>query len=157
MTVWANFGLKSRYRNRSFIAISSQLHLPAWSAATPSLFQQSEEQALKQAFFITRLILFYRPALCKLIFGFISDKIGLRKGLLFGILILVLPIGPFFIYLYGPLLRHTFWLGAILGGLYLGMIFNAGYGAIDSFMDKISRKYGFEYGRCRMWGSLDGL
>ncbi|KRN91751.1 oligosaccharide MFS transporter [Pediococcus acidilactici] len=149
---------KIQDRNRNFIAISvvSFFYLFAWSAAM-SFFViwlgQSEGIGSAQTGILysanSLMALVMQP-----IFGFVSDKIGLRKGLLFGILILVLPIGPFFIYLYGPLLRHTFWLGAILGGLYLGMIFNAGYGAIDSFMDKISRKYGFEYGRCRMWGSL---
>lgn len=34
------------------------------------------------------------------------------------------------------------------------MIFNSGCGVIDSYIDKISRRYHFEYGRVRMWGSL---
>lgn len=67
---------------------------------------------------------------------------------------MLLPVGPFFIYLYAPLLVHSFWLGALLGGIYLGMIFNSGCGVIDSYIDKISRRYHFEYGRVRMWGSL---
>ena len=29
---------------------------------------------------------------------------------------MLLPVGPFFIYLYAPLLVHSFWLGALLGG-----------------------------------------
>ncbi|MRF68923.1 MFS transporter, partial [Escherichia coli] len=37
---------------------------------------------------------------------------------------------------------------------YLGIIFNSGCGVIDSYIDKISRRYQFEYGRVRMWGSL---
>ena len=45
-------------------------------------------------------------------------------------------------------------LGALLGGVYLGIIFNSGCGVIDSYIDKISRRYHFEYGRVRMWGSL---
>lgn len=49
---------------------------------------------------------------------------------------------------------HHFWLGAVLGGVYLGIIFNSGSGVIDSYIDKISRRYRFEYGRVRMWGSL---
>ena len=94
-------------------------------------------------------------ALCmQPVLGFISDKIGLKKTLLFTILIILLLIGPFFIYIYGPLLVSNFYLGAILGGIYLGFIFNAGYGVIDSYINKVSIKYGFEYGRARMWGSF---
>lgn len=63
-------------------------------------------------------------------------------------------MGPFFIYVYAPLLVHNFWFGALLGGIYLGIIFNSGCGVIDSYIDKISRRYQFEYGRVRMWGSL---
>lgn len=87
-------------------------------------------------------------------FGFISDKFGTKKSLIFWIIALLLPIGPFFIYVYAPLLVSSFWLGAILGGIYLGIIFNSGCGVIDSYIDKISRRYSFEYGRVRMWGSL---
>lgn len=87
-------------------------------------------------------------------FGFISDKFGTRKSLIFMIIALLLPIGPFFIYVYAPLLVYSFWLGAVLGGVYLGIIFNSGSGVIDSYIDKISRRYSFEYGRVRMWGSL---
>lgn len=87
-------------------------------------------------------------------FGFISDKFGTKKSLIFLIIALLLPIGPFFIYVYAPLLVSSFWLGAVLGGIYLGVIFNSGCGVIDSYIDKISRRYSFEYGRVRMWGSL---
>ncbi|RCK13146.1 hypothetical protein DT075_03165 [Bacillus licheniformis] len=45
-------------------------------------------------------------------------------------------------------------LGAIVGGIYLGTAFLAGIGAIETFIEKVSRKYQFEYGRTRMWGSL---
>lgn len=87
-------------------------------------------------------------------FGFISDKFGLKKRLIWITVAMLLPVGPFFIYLYAPLLVHSFWLGALLGGVYTGIIFNSGCGVIDSYIDKISRRYQFEYGRVRMWGSL---
>ena len=145
-------------RKRNYIAISavSFFYLFAWSAAM-SFFVIWLGQVMGIGSAQTG-ILYSANSLMALVmqplFGYVSDKIGLRKNLLLGILLILLPIGPFFIYVYGPLLKSFFWLGAIVGGIYLGFVFNAGYGAIDSFMDKVSRKYGFEYGRCRMFGSF---
>ncbi|MED4226976.1 MFS transporter [Neobacillus cucumis] len=94
-------------------------------------------------------------ALCmQPLYGYISDKIGLKKHILFFISVLLVFVGPFYIFVYGPLLRHNVLLGALVGGLYLGTAFLAGIGAIESYVEKISRKYGFEYGKSRMWGSL---
>ncbi|MCS6067268.1 MFS transporter [Klebsiella variicola subsp. variicola] len=50
-------------------------------------------------------------------FGFISDKFGLKKRLIWLLVALLLPVGPFFIYVYAPLLVHNFWFGALLGDL----------------------------------------
>lgn len=145
-------------KNRNYFALSavSFLHLFAWSAAM-SFFAIWLGQHLGIG--ATKTGLLYSAnalaALCmQPVLGFISDKIGLKKTLLFTILIILLLIGPFFIYIYGPLLVSNFYLGAILGGIYLGFIFNAGYGVIDSYINKVSIKYGFEYGRARMWGSF---
>jgi OHS family lactose permease-like MFS transporter len=94
-------------------------------------------------------------ALCiQPLYGYISDKIGLKKNILFFISVLLIFVGPFYIYVYGPLLRHNLLLGALVGGLYLGTGFLAAVGAIESYIEKISRKYDFEYGKSRMWGSL---
>ncbi len=88
------------------------------------------------------------------VFGYLSDKLGLRKHLLYVLFLILLLVGPFFIYVYGPLLQSHFVIGAIVGALFIGLVFNAGNGVVDSYMDKVSRKYDFEYGRVRMWGSL---
>ena len=94
-------------------------------------------------------------ALCmQPLYGYISDKIGLRKNVLFFISLILVFVGPFFIYVYGPLLQYNVVAGAVVGGLYLGIAFLAGIGAIESYIEKVSRKYNFEYGKSRMWGSL---
>lgn len=59
---------------------------------------------------------------------------------------------PFFIYVYTPLLQSHFAIGLVVGGLYLGFIFHAGYGAVEAFVEKVSRNRGFEYGRPRLFG-----
>ncbi|OBA07050.1 galactoside permease [Bacillus subtilis] len=88
------------------------------------------------------------------LYGFISDKLGLKKNILFMISILIVFTGPFYIFIYGPLLQYDVFLGAIVGGIYLGTAFLAGVGAIETYIEKVSRKYQFEYGKTRMWGSL---
>jgi len=62
--------------------------------------------------------------------------------------------GPFFSWIYGPLLRANITTGAIVGGLYIGMTFVAGSYAMETYIDRVSRRNGFEYGRVRLWGSL---
>ncbi|MCK1991196.1 MFS transporter [Peribacillus muralis] len=103
-------------------------------------------------------IIFSINAICALcmqpIYGYISDRIGLKKNILFFISMLLIFVGPFYIFVYGPLLRYHLILGAAVGGIYLGVSFLAGIGAIESYIEKVSRKYEFEYGKSRMWGSL---
>ncbi|ELW7359830.1 MFS transporter [Yersinia enterocolitica] len=94
-------------------------------------------------------------ALCaQLLYGVIQDKLGLKKHLLWAIGILLLISGPFFIYVYAPLLRINMLAGAVVGGLYMGMTFFAGIGALESYTERVSRISGFEFGKARMWGSL---
>lgn len=88
------------------------------------------------------------------LYGYVSDKIGLRKHLLWAITALCISCGAFFQFVYAPLLTTNLTLGALLGGLYLGITFLAGSYAIESFVDRVGRKYDFEYGRVRLWGSL---
>ncbi|MHA3354395.1 oligosaccharide MFS transporter [Yersinia enterocolitica] len=94
-------------------------------------------------------------ALCaQPLYGVIQDKLGLKKHLLWAIGILLLISGPFFIYVYAPLLRINMLVGAVVGGLYMGMTFFAGIGALESYTERVSRISGFEFGKARMWGSL---
>lgn len=88
------------------------------------------------------------------LYGYISDRFGLQKNILLYLSGILIFTGPFFIYLYGPLLQSNFLLGAILGGIFLGSSYLASMGAVESYIEKISRKYDFEYGKARMWGSL---
>ncbi|WP_109372873.1 MFS transporter [Proteus genomosp. 6] len=93
-------------------------------------------------------------ALCaQPLYGFIQDKLGLRKNLLLVIAVLLILSGPFFLG-FASILRWNIFVGSILGGLYVGMTFNAGIGVLESYTERVSRIRGFEYGRARMWGSL---
>jgi oligosaccharide:H+ symporter len=88
------------------------------------------------------------------VYGFLSDKVGMRKHILWVVAILVLLSGPFLVHIYSPLLKSHLLLGAALGGIYLGITFIAGGYAVESYVDRIGRAYGFEYSRVRMFGSL---
>lgn len=88
------------------------------------------------------------------LYGYFLDRLGMRKSILFFLSGILVLMGPFFIYIYGPLLQKNFPLGIILGGIFLSGSYLASMGAVESYMEKASRKYKFEYGHVRMWGSL---
>ncbi|GAB3055879.1 oligosaccharide MFS transporter [Virgibacillus ainsalahensis] len=96
----------------------------------------------------------FSALLFMLFYGVIQDKLGTKKHLIWFQSIVLIFIGPFLIYVYEPLLVSNFYLGAILGSIYLGAGFVAGAGFLESYTEKISRKYNFEFGKSRMWGSL---
>lgn len=88
------------------------------------------------------------------IFGLLSDKLGLKKHLLWLITILLVLFAPFFIYLFGPLLKTNIYLAAIAGGIYLGFTYNGGAPAIEAYIEKVSRYSAFEFGRARLFGCI---
>jgi OHS family lactose permease-like MFS transporter len=88
------------------------------------------------------------------VYGFVSDRVGTRRTILWTVAALVALSGLFFPLVYAPLLKANILLGAAVGGLYLGITFIAGSYAIESYVDRIGRRDGFEYSRVRLWGSL---
>lgn len=88
------------------------------------------------------------------LFGLISDKLGLRKHLLWSITILLMLFAPFFIFVLSPLLQFNIYAGALAGGLYLGFVFSSGSGAVEAFIERVSRANHFEYGRVRVSGCV---
>ena len=88
------------------------------------------------------------------VLGVISDKLGLKKHLLWIISVLLFLFAPFFLYVFAPLLKANIWLGALSGGVYIGFVFSAGSGAIEAYIERVSRNSLFEYGKARMFGCL---
>ncbi|QTF08773.1 oligosaccharide MFS transporter [Brenneria izadpanahii] len=88
------------------------------------------------------------------IFGFISDKLIFRKNLMWMLAIIITLFAPYWIYVFAPLLRFNVILGALAGGLYIGMAYGAGCGVCEAYIDKVSRLSGFEFGRARMFGGI---
>lgn len=86
--------------------------------------------------------------------GVIQDKIQARQHLLWLNVCTLLGSGPFFNYVYQPLLLQDFWFGAAIGALYVALVFLAIAGAIETYIERISRFNGLEFGQVRTWGSL---
>ncbi len=90
----------------------------------------------------------------KPIYGYILDKTGMSKHLLYFVVIMSALMAPFFIYVYQPLLLSNTLLGIIIGAIYLSFAWYAGVAACESYTDRYSRLNGMEFGQIRMWGSL---
>ncbi|MEW4369546.1 oligosaccharide MFS transporter [Paenibacillus kandeliae] len=100
---------------------------------------------------ISLIALCYQP-----FFGVISDKLGFRKNLFWFVVIAALLMGPFFTWLFIPLLKYNIWVGAIIGGIYLSAVFQAGVGVVEAYIERASRASSIEYGRVRLFGSIAG-
>ncbi|MCX2802377.1 MFS transporter [Microbulbifer thermotolerans] len=88
------------------------------------------------------------------LYGHLQDRLQLRKNLLYTVGFFLLASGPFFIFIYAPLLKSQFYLGVTLGAFYFALAFSSGVGALETYIDRCSRLTGFEFGKARMWGSL---
>lgn len=148
--------MRNSTRNYWLLSISLFAFFLTWSFAFslfPIWLNQTIELAGKQTgiiFSINALsALFIMP-----FYGYFQDKLGLKKHLLYLIGALLLTSGPFFIYVYAPLIQFDIILGAFIGGIYFSLTFFAGVGICETYIDRVGRTTGFEFGKVRMWGSL---
>jgi MFS transporter, OHS family, lactose permease len=142
-----NYALLSAYLYLFFFAQAMSISLLSiWYTRTLGL-SGTEVGIVFSATFFVALVL--QP-----LYGYLSDKAGLRKHVLWFVSLMCVSSGLFFAFVYGPLLTTNIVAGAACGGLFIGMTFVAGAYAVESYVDRVGRKYGFEYGRARLWGSL---
>ena len=66
------------------------------------------------------------------LYGFISDKLGLKKNILFMISLLLVFTGPFYIFVYGPLLQYNVPCSSIFKLIFAADLFNKGFNRADS-------------------------
>lgn len=88
------------------------------------------------------------------VYGFIQDKLVLRRNLIFYLGVLLSLCGPYYIFVCEPLLETNTTLGGVAVGVYMGLAYQAGIGVLESYTERFGRRTGFEYGHARMWGSL---
>ncbi|MFI2105231.1 oligosaccharide MFS transporter [Isoptericola sp. NPDC019693] len=89
-------------------------------------------------------------------YGFIQDKLGFRKNLFAFVVLVGAMMGPFFAFVFTPIVNANQVLGAIVGGVFLSLTLNAGVGIVETFNERNSRANGFEYGHVRLFGSVAG-
>ncbi|EHJ09180.1 MFS transporter [Staphylococcus simiae] len=88
------------------------------------------------------------------IYGVIQDKLKLKRSLLIFCAAFSTLVGPFFIWLYIPLIQNTYWLGVIVGAIFLSCGFLAAVGVYEAVGERFSRFFNFNYGQARAWGSF---
>ena len=91
------------------------------------------------------------------VFGILSDRLKFKKTLLAAISLSAIFIGPFFQWLFLPMLEINMYLGIAFAGLYLSFVLNGGVGVVEQYIERVSWVNNFEYGHSRMGGSLAGI
>ncbi|KRL88290.1 oligosaccharide MFS transporter [Limosilactobacillus ingluviei] len=84
----------------------------------------------------------------------VQDRLGTKRGLLIFCAILQLLLGPFFTWLYVPILHAHFMLGALLGSVYLTLAYLSASPMFEALTERMSRRFGYQYGQARAWGSF---
>lgn len=92
--------------------------------------------------------------LIMLFYGTLQDRLGIRRHIAIFIAIVMSLVGPFVIFVYRPLLEHSFMLGVVVGAVFLSAGYMAAVGLLEALCERLSRTYNFEYGQARMWGSF---
>ena len=146
-----------KHHSRSYPLLSALLFFffVSWSSSSSLLsIWLHQEAGLKATDTGIIFAVLSVSALCaQVCYGFIQDRLGLRKNLLWYITALLILSGPAYL-LFGYLLSINILLGSVFGGLFVGLTFNGGIGVLESYTERVARQSTFEFGKARMWGSL---
>lgn len=85
------------------------------------------------------------------VYGAIQDRLGLKRHLLIFCSVMEMLLGPFFTWLYIPILKAHFMLGALLGSIYLTFAYLSASPMFEALAERISRRFGYQYGQARAW------
>ena len=143
--------------SRSYVQLSALLFFffVTWSSSSSllSIWLHQEVGLKASETGIIFSVLSVSALFTQVCYGFIQDRLGLRKNLLWFITALLILSGPAYL-LFGYLLSVNILLGSVFGGLFIGLTFNGGIGVLESYTERVARQSTFEFGRARMWGSL---
>lgn len=88
------------------------------------------------------------------VYGSLQDKLGMKKTMLKFFAVCQILVGPFFTWVYVPMLAANFYVGTVVGAVYLAVAFLAACPVFEAVAERLSRRYSFEYGQARAWGSF---
>ena len=88
------------------------------------------------------------------VYGSLQDKLGLKKTLMIAMVGCQVLLAPFFTWIYVPMLQSNFYVGAMVGAVYLAVSYLAACPVFEAVTERMSRRYNFEYGQARAWGSF---
>ncbi|KFI51580.1 MFS transporter [Bifidobacterium biavatii] len=90
-------------------------------------------------------------------YGAIQDQLGIKRNLVIVISVIAALVGPFVQFVYHPMLMAggaVRWIGALIGAIVLSSGFMAACSLLEAVTERYSRKFNFEYGQSRAWGSF---
>lgn len=96
--------------------------------------------------FVTLILMF--------VYGILQDKLVLKRSLLIFCATMSTLVGPFFIWIYAPLIQNHFTIGIIVGSIFLSAGFLSASGIYEAVSERFSRYFDFKYGQARAWGSF---
>ena len=88
------------------------------------------------------------------VYGSIQDKLGMKRNLLITLIACQVFLAPFFTWVYVPMLEANFYVGAVVGAIYLAVSYLAACPVFEAVTERMSRRFHFEFGQARAWGSF---
>jgi len=88
------------------------------------------------------------------VYGSIQDKLGMKRNLLIALIACQVFLAPFFTWVYVPMLEANFYVGAVVGAIYLAVSYLAACPVFEAVTERMSRRFHFEFGQARAWGSF---
>lgn len=90
-------------------------------------------------------------------YGIIQDQLGIKRQLVIAISVVAALVGPFVQFFYSPMIAAggtQRWIGVLVGSVVLSAGFMAACSLFEAVTERYGRKFGFEYGQSRAWGSF---
>ena len=89
------------------------------------------------------------------IYGIAQDELGIKRHLAIFVSAVAALVGPFVQFVYAPMISGPHrWAGIVIGSIVLSAGFMSASSLIEAITERYSRKFNFEYGQSRAWGSF---